>query len=74
MNNESNSHEGHGSSTCSPFKLSTKNRNDLKWNVYKDEIYQIYVEQNNTLRETIQVIEGKHRFKARGVNFHLRAL
>jgi Clr5 domain len=72
MIDESNSHEGQGSSTCALFKLSIKTRNDLKWDVHKDEIYQIYVEQNNTLRETMQAIEGKHRFKARRVNFHLR--
>jgi hypothetical protein len=69
MNNDTNSHEGHGSSTCAPFKLSTKSRNDLKWNVYKEEIYQIYLEQNNTLRETIQVIEGKHRFQSKVPEF-----
>jgi len=71
MNDESNSHEGQRTSTGSSSKLSIKTRNDLQWDAHKDEIHQIYVEQNNTLRETIQIIEGKHRFKARCVNLLL---
>ncbi|KAH8588572.1 ankyrin repeat-containing domain protein [Bisporella sp. PMI_857] len=30
-------------------------RND-KWNAYKDEIYRVYIQQNNTLEKTMQII------------------
>ena len=65
MKDDSSSQEGPASSIGSSSKLSTKNRNDLKWDAHKDEIHKIYVEQNNTLRETMRIIEGKHKFKAR---------
>jgi hypothetical protein len=65
MENNPSSQEGQSSSTRSSSKLSTKNRNDLKWDPYKDEIYLIYVAQNNTLRENMQIIGEKHGFSAR---------
>jgi hypothetical protein len=36
-----------------------------KWNEYKDEIYSVYIQQNNTLETTMQTIEDQGGPKAR---------
>jgi hypothetical protein len=38
---------------------------DNGWNVYKDEIYKVYMEQNNTLKATMRMIESQGGPKAR---------
>jgi hypothetical protein len=48
-------------------KLSCKDRNDQKWNSHRDEIHQIYVTEDKTLKETPSAIEQRHGFKARCV-------
>jgi hypothetical protein len=40
-------------------------RNDAKWDSLKDAIHQIYMIENKTLPETMQLIEERHSFKAR---------
>jgi hypothetical protein len=47
-----------------PMKLSCKERNDRKWNLYKNEIRQIYMDEDNTLRTTMRTIEHGYQFKA----------
>jgi hypothetical protein len=48
-------------------KLSAKARNDQSWNILKQDIYRLYVEEGRTLVETIQIIQRDRRFKARSV-------
>jgi hypothetical protein len=38
---------------------------DETWDLHREEIYRIYVEQNNTLSQTMRMIEDTHGFKAR---------
>jgi len=38
-----------------------------KWNAHKDQIYTIYIQQNNTLERTMQMIENQGGPKARWV-------
>lgn len=52
-----------------PAKCSCKARNNQKWNAYKDEIRQLYILEDKTLKETMDMIEQKHGFKARYVEF-----
>ncbi|CZS88445.1 uncharacterized protein RCO7_04370 [Rhynchosporium graminicola] len=44
---------------------STRVKNDQKWDAQKDEIYRLYIEADNTLEATIQMIEETSGFKAR---------
>ncbi|KAH7327110.1 Clr5 domain-containing protein [Rhexocercosporidium sp. MPI-PUGE-AT-0058] len=39
-------------------------RSDAKWDSHKEEIYQLYVDQNMTLKETMDAMETNHGFKA----------
>lgn len=48
-------------------KPSTRAKNDQKWDAQKNEIYRFYIEEDNTLDATIQMIEGTSGFKARFV-------
>lgn len=48
-----------------PEKLSCKARNDQMWNSHKDEIHQMYIVEDKTLTETMDVIQQKHAFEAR---------
>jgi len=41
-----------------------QSRND-KWNAHKDEIYKVYIKENNTLETTMQIIEGRGGPQAR---------
>ena len=50
-----------------PEKLSCKARNDQIWNSHKDEIHQMYIVEDKTLTETMDVIQQKHSFEARFV-------
>ncbi len=36
-----------------------------EWELYRSKIYKIYVEENNTLSQTMRIMEEMHRFKAR---------
>ncbi|KAH6677575.1 hypothetical protein B0J14DRAFT_560363 [Halenospora varia] len=48
-----------------PSKLSTKERNDRKWESQKDNIRRVYMELDHTLKETMEVIQNVYHFKAR---------
>ncbi|KAH6661915.1 hypothetical protein B0J14DRAFT_312758 [Halenospora varia] len=39
--------------------------NNQKWSTHKDEIYRMYIVDNNTLQTTMQRMEGKLGFKAK---------
>ncbi|PVH87417.1 hypothetical protein DL98DRAFT_525470 [Cadophora sp. DSE1049] len=43
---------------------STRAKNDQKWDAQKNEIYRFYIEEDNTLDATIQMIEATSGFKA----------
>jgi hypothetical protein len=51
-------------SSQDPSKTVSHSLND-KWNEYKDEIYSVYIQQNNTLETTMQIIEDQGGPKAR---------
>jgi hypothetical protein len=51
-------------SSQDPSKTVPHSRND-KWNAHKDEIYRVYIQQNNTLETTMQIIEDQGGPKAR---------
>jgi hypothetical protein len=54
-----------------PSKSLRRDRNDQKWEAHKNEIYGLYIEENNTLPETMRVIEKRHGFTARSADsFH----
>lgn len=38
---------------------------DETWELHREEIYRIYVEENNTLSQTMQKMEDTHGLKAR---------
>jgi hypothetical protein len=46
-------------------KLSCKARNDLAWESHKEGIWQIYVEEDKTLKETMSILEKKCGFRKR---------
>lgn len=45
--------------------LSTLERNNKKWDKYKDKIKRVYVDQDRSLKQTMQLMESTHGFKAR---------
>ncbi|KAH8679581.1 hypothetical protein BGZ60DRAFT_512441 [Tricladium varicosporioides] len=45
-------------------KLSTKARNDQKWENHKDCIRNVYINRDHTLKETMKVIEDTYNFTA----------
>jgi Clr5 domain len=47
------------------LKSTRRIRNDEKWESLKAEIYQIYMTEDNTLRNTMNAIFEKYGFKAR---------
>jgi hypothetical protein len=47
------------------LKSSRRIRNDEKWKSLKDEIYRIYMTEDNTLQNTMNAISEKHGFEAR---------
>lgn len=49
-------------------KLTTKERNDLKWETHKHYIRSVYMDTDHTLKETMKIIGETHRFTARSVN------
>jgi hypothetical protein len=51
-------------------KLSKRGRS--KWNVFKYEVFQIYLQEDKTLSETMKVIEQRHGFNARLVYLDIR--
>lgn len=46
-------------------KVSTLDRNNQKWDTYKDEIRMMYIDRDKTLKSTMQYIESVHGFTAR---------
>lgn len=48
-----------------PSALTTKQRNNLLWEPYKDDVRHIYVERRRPLREVMREIETKFQFKKR---------
>lgn len=46
-------------------KSTTKARNDLKWQALCPEIHKLYIEEDNSLQKTREVIAEKHKFEAR---------
>jgi hypothetical protein len=38
---------------------------DETWELHREEIYKIYFEENNTLSQTMRMMEDTHGFKAR---------
>ena len=47
------------------LKSSRRIRNDEKWKSLKDEIYRIYMTEDNTLQNTMNAISEQHGFEAR---------
>jgi predicted secreted acid phosphatase len=47
------------------LKSSRRIRNDEKWKSLKDEIYRIYMTDDNTLQNTMNAIFEQHGFEAR---------
>ncbi|KAL2070466.1 hypothetical protein VTL71DRAFT_13492 [Oculimacula yallundae] len=54
----------YASSSRTSSKPSTRAKNDQKWDAQKNEIYHYYIEADNTLEATIQMIEATSGFKA----------
>ena len=52
-------------------KLSTKERNDRRWETHKHHIRNVYMEKDHTLKQTMKIVQETHRFKARSVPTHL---
>ena len=48
-----------------PNTGTTKARNDMKWEALRDEIRQLYMDEDQTLLATRNAIAEKHGFKAR---------
>lgn len=48
-----------------PLGSSVRVKNDRRWNSHKDEIYGVYMRENNSLRTTMRMIEEKYGFRAR---------
>jgi hypothetical protein len=46
-------------------KCARRIRSDQKWDSLKEEIYRIYITEDNTLQITISSIFGQYGFKAR---------
>lgn len=46
-------------------KVSTLDRNNQKWDAYKDDIRMMYMDRDKTLKSTMQYIESVHGFIAR---------
>jgi len=47
--------------------ISTLEKNNQEWQSFREEIYQIYMNENNTLSVTMRKIEEKFHFKKRFV-------
>jgi hypothetical protein len=47
---------------------SCRIRNDQKWNSIKEEVYRIYITEDNTLRSTMRAVSEQHAFNARYVH------
>jgi hypothetical protein len=47
------------------LKSSRRIRNDEKWKSLKDEIYRIYMTEDNTLQNTMNAVFEQHGFEAR---------
>lgn len=56
---------GRESSLVNLGKLSTLEKNNLKWNAIKDDVYRIYIEENSTLEVAMSSIHELHGFSAR---------
>jgi len=54
--------------SAAPSKMSTLERNNQKWNEHKDEIRRVYVDEDKTLKETMQWIEQGWGFKSRSTS------
>lgn len=52
-------------------KSARRDKNNQKWEAHKSEIYELYIEENKTLPETISIIEERHGLKARQVPLSL---
>jgi hypothetical protein len=48
-----------------PRKLTTLERNNLEWESHKDEVRRIYMEQDKTLKDTMQYFKQEHNFSWR---------
>jgi hypothetical protein len=46
-------------------KLSTKERNDQKWEIHKRYIQSIYMDTDHTLKETMKIVADTYHFTAR---------
>jgi hypothetical protein len=46
-------------------KCARRVQNDQKWDSIKEEIYRIYMTEENTLQNTMSAIAGQYGFKAR---------
>lgn len=57
--------------SAAPSKMSTLERNNQKWNEHKDEIRRVYVDEDKTLRETMQLIEQDWGFKSRSASHNI---
>ncbi|KAE9370091.1 hypothetical protein N431DRAFT_411188, partial [Stipitochalara longipes BDJ] len=52
-------------STSRPtLKLSTKERNDQKWEIHKNYIRRIYMDTDHTLKETMKIVADTYYFTA----------
>ena len=48
-----------------PPESSIRVKNERRWDSYKDEIYRVYMRENNSLNTTMCMIEEKYGFKTR---------
>lgn len=51
--------------TAEQPKSSRRIQNDQKWDSLKEEIYRLYMSEENTLQNTMRAVLEQHGFKAR---------
>jgi hypothetical protein len=56
-------HKSSTSSTERTQKTKTLERNDAEWEAIKDDIFRIYMAENNTLSVTVFMVEQLYNFK-----------
>lgn len=62
MDNPYHEEDKSNTSSIEQQKRKTLERNDAEWESIKDEIFRIYMAENNTLSVTMSMIELLHKF------------
>jgi hypothetical protein len=67
MGHESRPREAEGPELLASHNTisSSGRRKDQRWESHRDEIYEIYMLRNNTLKKTMQIIQEKYGFSPR---------